>query len=49
LSYVGDNLPVNGMLAYGGGPIHPVGTFDEAKCCVHPLTLDPNDPRAVQF
>jgi len=44
LSYVGDNLPVNGMLAHGGGPIHPVGTFDEAKCCVNPLTLDPDDP-----
>ena len=44
LSYVGDNLPVNGMLAHGGGPIHPVGTFDESKCCVNPLTLNPNDP-----
>ena len=44
LSYVGDNLPVNGMLAHGGGPIHSAGTIDEAKCCVHPLSLDPDDP-----
>ena len=44
LSYIGDNLPVNGMLLHGGGPMHSAGTIDESKCCMHPLTLDPNDP-----
>lgn len=44
LSYVGDNLPVNGMLAHGGGPMHSAGTIEVDKCCINPLTLDPNDP-----
>ena len=44
LSYVGSNLPVNGLLLHGGGPMHTEGTIDEAKCCVDPLTLDPDDP-----
>jgi len=44
LSYVGKNLPVNGLLAHGGGPIHPGGTIEEDKCCHHPLQLDPDDP-----
>jgi hypothetical protein len=44
LSYVGSNLPVNGMLLHGGGPIHSVGTIDESKCCLNPLELDPSDP-----
>lgn len=44
LSYVGNNLPVNGMMLHGGGPMHSAGTIDESKCCVHPLTLDPDDP-----
>ena len=44
LSYVGSNLPVNGMVFHGGGPMHSVGTIDESKCCINPLTLDPDDP-----
>ena len=44
LSYVGSNLPVNGMIFHGGGPMHSAGTIDESKCCINPLTLDPNDP-----
>ncbi len=44
LSYVGSNLPVNGMILHGGGPMHSAGTIDENTCCVNPLTLDPNDP-----
>jgi hypothetical protein len=44
LSYIGSNLPVNGMLLHGGGPMHVAGTIDESKCCVDPLTLDPDDP-----
>ena len=44
LSYVGSNLPVNGMVFHGGGPMHSAGTIDEHKCCINPLTLDPNDP-----
>ncbi|MFT4565402.1 MAG: hypothetical protein ACI9FN_000355 [Saprospiraceae bacterium] len=44
LSYVGSNLPVNGMIVHGGGPMHCAGTIDESKCCINPLTLDPNDP-----
>jgi len=44
LSYVGKKLPVNGMIAHGGGPIHPGGTIDDAYCCQNPLELDPNDP-----
>ena len=47
LSYVGSNLPVNGMLLHGGGPMHSVGTIDESKCCINPLTLDPNDPHFI--
>ena len=43
-SYVGKKLPVNGMIAHGGGPIHPGGTIDDAYCCQNPLELDPNDP-----
>lgn len=44
ISYVGSNLPVNGMMLHGGGPMHSAGTIDENKCCVDPLTLDPDDP-----
>jgi len=44
LSYIGSNLPVNGMIIHGGGPMHSVGTIDESKCCINPLTLDPDDP-----
>ena len=44
LSYVGSNLPVNGMVLHGGGPMHSEGTIDEKLCCLNPLTLDPNDP-----
>lgn len=44
LSYVGSNLPVNGMILHGGGPMHSAGTIDENKCCVDPLTLNPDDP-----
>ena len=44
LSYVGDDLPVNGMMLHGGGPMHSAGTIDENKCCINPLTLDPKDP-----
>jgi len=43
LSYVGKNLPINGLFLHGGGPMHPGGTFEEA-CCQNPLDLDPNDP-----
>ena len=42
LSYVGDNLPVNGMMLHGGGPMHSAGTIDESKCCINLLTLDPD-------
>lgn len=44
LSYVGKDLPVNGLMAHGGGPIHPGGTIDDAYCSQHPLELDPDDP-----
>ena len=44
ISYVGSNLPVNGMMLHGGGPMHSAGTIDESKCCIDPLTLDPDDP-----
>jgi len=44
LSYVGKKLPVNGLIAHGGGPIHLGGTIEDDKCCHNPLELDPNDP-----
>lgn len=44
LSYVGDDLPVNGMIAHGGGPMHSAGTIIPEVCCINPLTLDPDDP-----
>ena len=44
LSYVGSNLPVNGMVFHGGGPMHSVGTIDESKYCINPLTLAQDDP-----
>jgi len=48
LTYVGKKLPVNGLLAHGGGPIHPGGTIEEDKCCLHPLQLDPDDPDFIK-
>jgi hypothetical protein len=44
LTYVGKKLPVNGLFAHGGGPIHPGGTIEADKCCIHPLELDLEDP-----
>lgn len=44
LSYVGKNLPVNGLLLHGGGPMHVGGTIEAELCCQNPLDLDPNDP-----
>ena len=44
LSYVGKKLPVNGLFAHGGGPIHPGGTIEDDKCCINPLELDVDDP-----
>ncbi len=44
LSYVGTNLPVNGLLAHGGGPMHVGGSIEDEKCCQNPLELDPKDP-----
>ncbi len=44
LSFVGKNLPVNGLLLHGGGPMHVGGTIEKEKCCQNPLELDPNDP-----
>ena len=46
-SYVGKNLPVNGMLAHGGGPIHPGWTIDDQAVCQNPLYLDPKDPHFI--
>ncbi len=48
LSYVGKNIPVNGLLAHGGGPMHVGGTIEEDKCCQNPLDLNPNDPDFIE-
>lgn len=48
ISYVGSDLPVNGMLVHGGGPMYVGGTINEKECCLHPLELDPNDPDFIK-
>ena len=48
LSYVGKNLPVNGLLLHGGGPMHVGGAIEDEKCCQNPLELDPNDPDFIE-
>lgn len=46
-SYVGKNLPLNGLLLHGGGPMY-VGWTIEDKVCQNPLDLDPNDPDFIE-
>lgn len=48
ISFVGKDLPVNGLLLHGGGPMHVGGTIDAAKYCQNPLDLDPNDPDFIE-
>lgn len=48
LSYVGKNLPVNGLLAHGGGPMHVGGAIEDDKFCQNPLNLDPKDPEFIE-
>jgi len=46
-SYVGKNIPLNGLLLHGGGPMY-VGWTIEDKVCQNPLDLDPNDPDFIE-
>ena len=48
LSFVGKDLPVNGLMLHGGGPMHIGGAIDDEKCCQNPLDLDPKDPDFIE-